>query len=45
MKRGNLELNLSDFGKINFDFEWTDSSKTTASFPLSPNKLYFYILI
>ena len=41
MKRGNLELNLSDFGKINFDFEWTDSSKTTASFSSVAKQIIF----
>ena len=41
MKRGNLELNLSTLGKINFDFEWTDSSKTTASFSSIAKQILF----
>lgn len=41
MKRGNLELNLSSLGKINFDFEWTDSTKTTASFSSIAKQILF----
>jgi hypothetical protein len=41
MKRGNLEVNFSKLGKINFDFEWTDESKTSASFSSVAKQIIF----
>ena len=43
MKRGNIDLNLSSIGKINFDFEWTDLNKTSVSFSsVAKQILYLY---
>ncbi len=32
MKRGNVELNLANIGKISFEFEWVDEKKKLVSF-------------
>ena len=41
MKRGNLELKFRDFGKVNLDFEWIDSAKTTVSFSSVAKQIIF----
>lgn len=32
VKKGNIELNVGKYGKIDFELEWTDSEKKTATF-------------
>ncbi|MBO5034377.1 MAG: hypothetical protein J6C43_02055 [Oscillospiraceae bacterium] len=32
VKKGNIELNIGKYGKVDFELEWTDSDKKAATF-------------